>query len=80
MFKQIIQSIIPQDTLLRADKYLNELQLDRTLPGKRLQPLIKDEELKQFQSSDLLGKLLTPKSLRFLQSQKSLVMVLTGTD
>ena len=53
--------IIPQDTLLRADKYLNELQLDRTLPGKRLQPLIQDEELKQFQSSDLLGKLFDTK-------------------
>ena len=53
--------IIPQDTLLRADKYLHELQLDRTLPGKRLQPLIQDEELKQFQSSDLLGKLFDTK-------------------
>ena len=53
--------IIPEDTLLRADKYLHELQLDRILPGKRLQPLIQDEELKQFQSSDLLVKLFDTK-------------------
>ena len=52
---------IPDDTLLRANKYLNELQLDRTLSGKRLQSLIQDEELKQFQSSDLLGKLFDTK-------------------
>ena len=61
--------IIPQDTLLRANKYLQELQFDRTLPGKRLQSLIQKEELKQFQSSDLLGKLLTPKYQIFAESE-----------
>ena len=53
--------ILPQETLLRANKYLQELQFDRTVPGKRLQSLIQKEELKQFQSSDLLGKLFDTK-------------------
>ena len=67
-----------KDTLSLSRKFKN-LSLHQIHAGDFLLNQVNVEEFNKIIEFDLLGNFLTPKSLRSLQSQKSLVMVLTGT-